>query len=316
LFSRQVKELVKDFMNEIKTMMSSCELCPRNCHVNRNIGETGFCGAGIQPKLARIALHHWEEPPISGERGSGAIFFSNCNLKCCFCQNHTISHGGFGREMSIDDLAEKFLFLQYNGAHNINLVTPAHFVPQIASAIRIARLMGLTVPIVYNTSAYEKVETLKLLEGLIDIYLPDLKCVSPEVGKLYYGAPNYFAFASSAILEMVRQVGPVVLDEQGLMRSGVIVRHLILPDGVSDSFRCLEWAKEYLPSGVYISLMAQYIPFHQAEKRPEINRRITNDEYQAVVDKMAELEFEDGFVQGLESASEDYVPSFDLTGVV
>jgi putative pyruvate formate lyase activating enzyme len=158
---------------------------------------------------------------------------------------------------------------------------------------------------------------LKLLEGLVDIYLPDLKCVSPEVGRLYYGAPNYFAFAGSAIMEMVRQVGPVILDDdQGLMRSGVIVRHLILPDGVADSIRCLEWAKEYLPSGVYVSLMAQYIPFYQAEKHPELNRRITAAEYQTVVDKMAELEFEDGFVQGLESASEDYVPSFDLTGVV
>lgn len=304
-------------MNEIEKIMSSCELCPRNCHIDRTAGELGFCGAGIQPKIARIGLHHWEEPPISGERGSGTIFFTGCNLKCCYCQNHLISHEGFGREITIDDLAEKFLYLQYNGAHNINLVTPTHFVPQIAAAIRMARLMGLSVPIVYNSSSYEKVETLKLLEGLIDIYLPDLKCVSPEVGRLYYGAPNYFAFASSAIIEMVRQVGPVVLDdEQGIMRSGVIVRHLIMPDGVTDSFRCLEWAKEYLPSGVYVSLMAQYIPFYQADKRPEINRRITVDEYQAVVDKMEELEFEDGFVQGLESASEDYVPKFDLSGVV
>ncbi|HBF38973.1 MAG TPA: radical SAM protein, partial [Firmicutes bacterium] len=283
-------------MNEIEKQMSSCELCPRNCHVDRNKNVSGFCGAGIRPKIARIALHHWEEPPISGERGSGAIFFSNCNLKCCFCQNYTISQENFGREISIDELAEKFLYLQYSGAHNINLVTPSHFVPQIALAIRIARLMGLKIPIVYNTSAYEKVETLRLLEGLIDVYLPDLKCVSPEVGRQYYGAPNYFAFASSAILEMIRQVGPVVLDDEGIIRSGVIVRHLIVPNGVPDSIRCLEWAKEYLPQGVYISLMAQYIPFYHAVKHPEINRRLTNEEYQAVVDKMSELEFEDGFV--------------------
>jgi putative pyruvate formate lyase activating enzyme len=302
-------------MNEIEKIMSDCDLCPRNCHVNRNDGALGFCGAGIEPKLARVALHYWEEPPISGEHGSGAIFFSNCNLKCCFCQNYTISHEGLGREVTIDELAEKFLYLQYNGAHNINLVTPAHYVPQIAAAIRMARLMGLKIPFVYNTSSYEKVETLKMLEGLVDIYLPDLKCVSPEVGKLYYGAPNYFAFASSAILEMIRQVGPVILDDQGIMRSGVIVRHLILPDGVEDSFRCLEWAKEYLPSGVYLSVMAQYIPFFKAGKHPEINRRISEAEYQAVVDKMTELDFEDGFMQGLESASEDYVPNFDLTGV-
>ncbi|HBE78635.1 MAG TPA: radical SAM protein [Firmicutes bacterium] len=294
--------------------MSDCDLCPRNCHVNRN-DTLGFCGAGIQPKLARVALHYWEEPPISGERGSGAVFFSNCNLKCCFCQNYAITHEGLGREITIDELSEKFLYLQYNGAHNINLVTPAHYVPQIAAAIRMARLMGLKIPIVYNTSAYEKVETLKMMEGLVDIYLPDLKCVSPEIGKLYYGAPNYFAFAGSAILEMIRQVGPVILDEQGIMRSGVIVRHLLLPDGVDDSFRCLEWAKEYLPSGVYLSVMAQYIPLYQAMKHPEINRRITEAEYQAVVNKMTELDFEDGFMQGLESASEDYVPNFDLTGV-
>lgn len=303
-------------MNEIEKMMIQCDLCPRNCNVNRTHGELGTCGVGIKPKVAKITLHHWEEPPISGERGSGTVFFAGCNLKCCFCQNHYLSQAGFGYEMAIDELAERFLYLQHSGAHNINLVTPSHYVPQIVQTIKIARLMGLTIPIVYNSSAYEKIETLKTLEGLVDIYLPDLKCVSPEIGKLYFNAPNYFAIASSAILEMIRQAGPVTLDQHDIMRSGVIVRHLILPNAIEDSFRCLEWAKEYLPSGVYLSIMAQYVPMHQASKRPEINRRITPDELQAVADKMAELEFEDGFIQGLESASEEYVPCFDLTGVI
>ncbi|MGE5583755.1 MAG: radical SAM protein [Bacillota bacterium] len=303
-------------MNGIEKMLSSCELCPRNCHVDRVNTHSGFCGSGFKPKVARIALHHWEEPPISGERGSGAVFFSGCNLKCCYCQNYQLSHQTSGLEISIDELAERFLFLQANGAHNINLVTPSHFVPQIACAIKIARLMGLNIPVVYNSSSYEKVETLKLLEGLVDIYLPDLKCVSPEIGRLYYGAPNYFAVAGSAILEMVRQAGPVVLDDQNIIRSGVMVRHLIIPGQIEDSFRCLEWARENLPAGVYLSVMAQYIPFYKAADHPEINRRITPEEYQAVVARMEQLEFEDGFIQGLESASEDFVPEFDLTGVV
>ncbi len=315
--SRSINESDGEFdMNKIEQIMSDCDICPRNCHVNRTAGKKGFCGAGSRPKLGRIALHNWEEPPISGERGSGALFFTDCNLKCCFCQNYALSQESLGREINVDELAEKFLYLQYNGAHNINLVTPSHFVPQIASAIRIARLMGLKIPIVYNTSAYEKAETLKTLEGLVDVYLPDLKCISPEISRFYFLAPNYFAFASAAILEMIRQVGPVVLDDEGIIQSGVIVRHLVLPGGVADSIRCLEWAKEYLPQGVYISLMAQYIPFYHAVKHPEINRRLTREEYQLVVDKMDELGFEDGFVQGLESATEDYVPSFDLTGVV
>ncbi len=302
-------------MNEIEKIISSCELCPRNCHVDRSKGELGFCGAGTRVKVAKISLHHWEEPPISGENGSGTVFFTGCNLKCSFCQNYRISQEGVGLEMDIDDLAEKFLYLQYNGAHNINLVTPVHYVPQIAAAIKMAKLMGLTVPIVYNTSSYEKVETLKMLEGLIDVYLPDLKCVSPELGRLYFNAPNYFAFASSAILEMIRQIGPVITDDRGIIKSGVIVRHLILPDGVHDSFRCLEWAREYLPTGVYVSLMAQYIPYYHAFQRPELSRKITREEYEIVVSKMEELEFEDGFVQGLESATDEYVPDFNLSGV-
>lgn len=296
-------------------LLSNCELCPRNCHIDRTRGETGFCGAGLQPKIARIALHQWEEPPISGQRGSGAVFFSHCNLKCCFCQNYQISHEGYGNELSIPELSQKFLGLQEKGAHNLNLVTPTPYVPQIAEAIRLARSNGLTLPVIYNTSAYEKVDTLKLLDGLVDVYLPDLKYVAPEFGLSYSKASNYFAAASPAILEMVRQCGPVKMDEAGIIRSGVIVRHLIMPGAVEDSIRCIEWIKYNLPAGIYLSLMAQYIPLYQAQEHPEINRRITKEEYDRVVAKVMELDFEDGFLQELEAADEAYIPEFDLTGV-
>lgn len=297
------------------TILSNCELCPRNCHVDRTQGETGFCGAGLLPKVARIALHRWEEPPISGDRGSGTVFFSNCNLKCCFCQNHQISHDGYGKELSINELSRKFIELQKAGAHNLNLVTATPYVPQVAEAIRLARAGGMTLPVIYNTSAYEKVDTLKLLEGLVDVYLPDLKYIAPEIGRAYSKASNYFAAASTAILEMVRQCGPVKLDEAGLIRTGVLVRHLIMPGTTDDSIRCIEWVKYNLPAGVYLSLMAQYLPLYQATQHPEIDRRITKDEYDRVVAKVMELDFEDGFLQELDAADEAYIPDFDLTGV-
>ncbi|MCL6590066.1 MAG: radical SAM protein [Firmicutes bacterium] len=296
-------------------LLANCELCPRNCHVDRTKGQLGFCNAGYLPKVARVATHHWEEPPISGERGSGTIFFSHCNLKCCYCQNYQISHEGFGKEITIPELAQKFLFLQSQGAHNINLVTGACYVPQIAQAINIARAIGLAVPVIYNTSAYEKVETLQLLEGLVNVYLPDLKYIDPELGKTYSGAANYFAIASSAIQEMVRQCGPVKLDENGLIRSGVLVRHLILPSATADSIRCLEWIKYNLPKDVYLSLMAQYLPLFKAKDHPPLNRRITEAEYNLVVDKAVDLGFEEGFIQDLDAASAEFIPKFDLTGL-
>jgi putative pyruvate formate lyase activating enzyme len=303
-------------IDAVEKILASCDLCPRNCHVNRTMGRKGFCGAGIQPKIARIALHHWEEPPISGTNGSGTVFFSHCNLKCCFCQNYKISHEGFGREVSVPTLAQKFIQLQSQGAHNINLITGAPYVPQIAQAIRIARdMMGLTIPIVYNTSAYEKVDTLRMLEGLVNIYIPDLKYTAPELGNEYCEAPNYFAVASSAILEMIRQCGPVVVNDDGIMQSGVLVRHLVMPGRIEDSFHCLEWIKYNLGDDVYTSIMAQYIPFYHADKHPEISRKLTSEEYHRVVNKVEELDFANGFIQELEAASEDYIPEFDLTGV-
>ncbi len=302
-------------LNAVEKLLSDCELCPRNCHVNRTQGQLGYCSAGLQPKIARIALHAWEEPPISGEKGSGAVFFSNCNLKCCFCQNYRISHQGFGKEVPVPALAQKFLLLQSMGAHNINLITAAPYVPQIAQAIRIAKGMGLAVPVVYNTSAYEKVDTLRLLEGLVNIYIPDLKYINPELGKEYSDAPNYFAVASVAIQEMVRQCGPTVFDKRGLMLSGLLVRHLVMPGKSEDSLRCLEWIKYNLPDGVYTSIMSQYLPYHNAKDHKEISRKLTQEEYDQVTAKVFELGLENGFIQELDAASEEYVPEFNLTGV-
>lgn len=302
-------------IDAVEKFLANCDLCPRNCRVNRTRGELGYCGAGIQLKIARIALHEWEEPPISGTHGSGAVFFSHCNLKCCFCQNHQISHEGFGKIIPVPTLAQKFLYLQSMGAHNINLITGAPYVLQIAQAIRIARGMGLTIPIVYNTSAYEKVDTLRLLAGLIDIYIPDLKFNAPGLSNAYCDAPNYFAVASPAILEMAKQSGPAVFDENGLMRSGLIIRHLVMPGKIADTLSCLEWIKYNLPESAYTSIMSQYIPSHQAAKHQEIHRKLTQEEYDQVTDKIFELGLENGFIQELDAASEDYIPKFDLTGV-
>ncbi len=302
-------------LDAVERILANCSLCPRNCHVKRTQGQLGYCGAGIQPKIARIALHDWEEPPISGEKGSGAIFFSNCNLKCCFCQNYRISHESFGKEVPVPTLAQKFLQLQSMGAHNINLITGAPYVPQIAQAIQIAKGMGLSIPVVYNTSAYEKVDTLRMLEGLVSIYIPDLKYIDPELGKEYSDAPNYFAVASIAIQEMARQCGPAIFDKAGIMSSGLLVRHLVMPGRIEDSLRCLEWIKYNLPDGAYTSIMAQYLPLHHAQNHPEINRKLTQEEYNLVIAKVFELGLENGFIQELEAASAEYVPEFDLTGV-
>jgi putative pyruvate formate lyase activating enzyme len=275
----------------------------------------GFCHSGVKIRVARIALHHWEEPSISGTNGSGTIFFSGCNLRCCFCQNSQISQEGFGQELTVSELAAGFLDLQRQKAHNINLVTPSHWVPQIASAIMRARELGLTVPIVYNSSAYEKVSTLKMLDGLVDVFLPDLKFHSATLSQRYLNASDYFLYASDAILEMERQCGPVVLDPDGIIRSGLIIRHLVMPGSASDSIACLEWIRSTLPPQTHLSIMAQYLPLHHAPFYPEINRTLTATEYQQVLDKLEELKLENGFIQELQAASENYIPDFDLTGI-
>ncbi len=292
-----------------------CMLCPRHCKAERNI-HNGFCGGGSLPKVARAALHFWEEPVISGEEGSGTVFFSGCPLQCVFCQNHNISSGNFGQEITVERLAEIFLELQEQGANNINLVTATHYVPQIIQALD---LIGekLHIPVVYNSSGYETIETLKLLEGYVDIYLPDLKYLDSDRALRYSNAADYSQIATTAILEMFRQVGAVQYDDRGMLKKGLIVRHMVLPDGVEDSVNILQWIAENLPlDDILVSIMSQYTPFHRSAEYPEIHRRLTEEEYETVLDALDDLEIENGFCQELSSASEEYTPSFRLEGVL
>ena len=291
--------------------LKGCVACPRRCGAQRSreLG-AGFCGGGLFPKVARAALHAWEEPCISGTRGSGAVFFSGCGLGCVFCQNQEISRGQKGAVITPKRLAAIFQELVEQGAHNINLVTAGHFVEAVLEALRHYRP---PVPVVYNSSGYEALETLRRLEGWVDVYLPDLKFVRQEVSSRYAGAPDYFAYASAAIREMARQTGPAVFDKEGLLVRGTIVRHLILPGNTRNSIEVLNWLKENLP-GVPVSLMAQYIPCGDAARYPEINRTITRREYQKVLDHLFSLGL-DGYVQDRSAARRAYVPSFSLEGV-
>ncbi|WHE06561.1 radical SAM protein [Thermoanaerobacterium thermosaccharolyticum] len=292
-----------------------CNICPRNCNVDRST-KKGFCGMSNDIKVAKAYLHEWEEPCISGTRGSGTVFFTGCNLKCVFCQNYKISQGNFGIGVSTEKLADIFMNLEKSGAHNINLVTPTIFIPKIKEAIIIARNNGLSIPIVYNSNAYENVESLKTLDGLIDIYLPDLKYYNDETAIKYSNAPHYFEFATKAILEMYRQVGNPVFDNDGIMKRGIIIRHLILPGKLDETKKILKWIKDNLSNEVYVSLMGQYIPYYNANKYQELNRRISNREYEEAIEYFFEIGLENGFVQDDESASESFIPDFDLEGIL
>ena len=297
--------------------MSHCALCPRNCLVNRTIGEKGFCGQTAEITAARAALHFWEEPCISGTCGSGAVFFSGCNLQCIFCQNHNIALGKSGRIISPERLSEIFLELQDKGAANINLVTGSHFIPQIAFSLEMARTKGLSLPIVYNTGSYEKTSSLKLLEGLVDIYLPDLKYFSHELSLKYSHAEDYFEVASSAIAEMFRQVGVPVLDSQtGLMKRGMIVRHLLLPGQTADSKHILRYLHDTYGNDIYVSIMNQYTPLNHVEAVPELNRTVTDREYEKVLAFADKIGIEKGFMQEGGTAKESFIPAFDYTGVL
>ncbi|WP_156272921.1 radical SAM protein [Neomoorella glycerini] len=291
-------------------VLKHCNLCPRACGVNRLAGERGFCRAGARPKVARAILHHWEEPCLSGSRGSGTVFFSHCNLRCIFCQNYRISWQGRGQEMAVESLAALFLALQAQGAHNINLVSPTPYSPFLVPALREARKQGLQIPVVYNCNAYESIASLRSLEGLVDIYLPDLKYPDPEPAGRYSHAPDYFNVATAAILEMQRQVGTLVLDDDGLARRGLLIRHLVLPGQARAACRVLEWIKATLPRETHISLMAQYVPVWQAGRCPEINRKLTAAEYETVLDYFENLGFENGYYQELEAATTAYIPDF------
>ena len=299
-------------MTDSASMLRSCRLCPRNCGVDRTAGQTGFCGCGAEARLARASLHFWEEPCVSGTAGSGTVFFSDCNMRCVFCQNHDISQGGSGRTVGTRDLAAVIESLGAKGPHNINLVSPTQYTPQIMAALE---RTTSTPPVVWNSNAYENAGVLRLLEGIVDVYLPDLKYCDDDLAIRYSSAPGYFAAATASILEMVRQVGPVVLDERGIARKGLIVRHLVLPGHVDDSRRVLEWIAGNMPRGVYVSLMSQYIPAHNASGYAGINRRLTQREYDEIVDRMISLGLEDGYCQDLSSASPGFTPPFDLEGL-
>ncbi|MEE0809456.1 radical SAM protein [Blautia sp.] len=293
---------------------TNCHLCPRNCGINRTIS-VGFCGCGSTLKAARAALHHWEEPCISGTRGSGAVFFSGCTLKCCFCQNHLISQGTLGKELSPKRLGEIFLSLQEQGAHNIDLITATQFLPQILPALDFVK-HKLHIPVIYNCGGYEKTETLALLKDYIDIYLPDLKYFDSSLSWRYSKAKNYFEIASEAIPYMIEQTGELRYDAQGILQKGVIIRHMVLPGGKEDSIQLLHWIKENLPKGKYLlSLLSQYTPFYKSRDYPEINRRITTYEYTKVLDTAISLGLTQGFMQEKSSAKEEYTPPFDLEGI-
>lgn len=293
--------------------MAGCGLCPRMCGADREKGQLGFCGMGADITAARAALHFWEEPPISGQRGSGAVFFSGCSLGCSFCQNTEISHGRFGKTISTPRLREVFENLIAQGAHNINLVTPTHFLPQILPALE----PRLPVPVVYNCGGYERVETLRLLEGKVDVYLPDLKYAESDLAKELSGAPDYFPVAVRAIDEMVRQVGRPQYDGDGMLQKGVIIRHLVLPGQVQNSLKVLDYIAEHFPRGsVLLSLMAQYVPSGKVKNTPPFHRTVTREEYEAVVDWLYMLGLEDGFLQEPAAATDDYLPDFSLEGIL
>lgn len=333
----------------MKFTMEKCCLCPRNCGADRvaatvetdngkecvksiqekvipkkripgksgkdlKIG-VGYCGMTADIYVARAALHMWEEPCISGEEGSGTVFFSGCTLRCVFCQNFQIAAGKAGKRITPERLIEIFLELQEKGANNINLVTPTHYILKIAEAIKGARDRGLIIPIVYNTSGYEKVESLKLLDGLVNVYLPDFKYVSPVISGKYSKAPDYFEVAGKALKEMYRQVGEPQFNEKGIMTKGIIVRHLLLPGYVEDSKNVIEYLYKTYKDSIYISIMNQYTPLSQVKDYPEIDRKVTTKEYDEVVDYAIEIGVTNGFVQEGGTSGESFIPEFNYDGV-
>ncbi len=299
-----------------ETIMSDCTLCPRNCASNREAGVKGFCGESKDIRIARAALHFWEEPVISGQKGSGAVFFTGCNLKCIFCQNTSVASNKVGAVVSKERLADIFMELEKQGAVNINLVTASHYAPQVADVIRLAKQKGLQLPIVYNTSSYERAESLRLLEGLVDVYLPDMKYMDSGMAERYSNAEDYPQIAKEAIAEMFRQVGEPVFDESGnLMKRGMIVRHLVMPGAVKNAKQVIDYLLDTYGDAIYISLMNQYTPMKDFEKYPELNRRVTRREYERVISYALDKGIKNAFIQEGETAKESFIPEFNLTGV-
>ncbi|MDO4564870.1 MAG: radical SAM protein [Clostridia bacterium] len=293
--------------------MNACTLCPRNCRTDRS-SSCGFCGAYDKPRIARIGLHHYEEPPISGFLGSGAVFFSGCNLRCVFCQNHELRDGRAGEVFDISRLADAFLHLQKQGAHNVNLVTPTPHIPAIAEALHLAKERGLKIPIVFNTNAYTSVSALLRLEGLIDIYLPDFKYKSAELALRFSSANAYFETAKAAISEMLRQVGNLKTDERGIALRGVLIRHLVLPGCAFDSRAIIAEIAASFGTDTHLSLMRQYAPLPDMPK--PLNRRITDREYQSCIDACEAVGLKNVFIQGRDSASLEYTPAFFNSNVI
>lgn len=290
--------------------LEKCTLCPFECKVNRMNGKLGRCKAGAKLKIGLVSIHYDEEPCISGKEGSGTIFFTNCNLKCIFCQNYIISCEGKGEEITIEELAKMFLDQQKKGANNINLVTGTPYVPHIIEAIKIAKAEGLNIPILYNTSGYETIETLKMLEGYIDIYLPDFKYYDNKLAKKLSNIDDYKEVAQEAIKEMYRQVGKNEYDERGILKKGIIIRHLVLPNNIENSKGVLKCIKDNMPDDITVSLMAQYFPTYKANENKEINRKLTKEEYEEIENYLYELGIENGYLQDLGENEEQYVPRF------
>lgn len=290
--------------------LEECQLCPYKCKVNRLEGKKGKCKASDKAKISLVSLHNFEEPCISGTKGSGTLFFSNCNFNCVFCQNYKISQEGMGEEVSIEFLANSMLNLQDKGAHNINLVTPVMYVYHIIEAIKIAKNNGLNIPIIYNSNGYENIETLKLLKGYIDVYLPDFKYSDNKLGKKYSNVDNYFEVTTEAIKEMYSQVGAPKLNADGIIEKGLIIRHLVLPNAMENTKNVLKWIKDNIDNSVYISIMAQYFPTYKSKEIGEINRKINIKEYEEIENYVYEIGIENGYMQDLGEHEEEYVPEF------
>lgn len=317
--------------------MRECKLCPRKCSVDRSSGQRGICGETEEIRAARASLHMWEEPCISGENGSGTVFFSGCSLHCIFCQNYQIANGGKGEKLTIEQLAEVFLRLQDKGANNINLVTATHYVPQVVQALEKAQRDGLHLPVVYNSSGYEEVDTVKRLEGYVDIYLPDFKYVDNQLSRQYSNAPDYFHKAKDAVKEMVRQTGEMQFTDEAtkresldiaeyqrrseagerlIMTRGVIVRHLLLPGCLEDSKRVIKYLLQEYGDKIFISIMNQYTPLPHMKKHPTLNRKVTEEEYEELLEYAIASGIENGFLQEGDVAMESFIPEFDGRGII
>ena len=292
-------------------LLKKCEICPHKCGVNRINNQIGRCKSKNTVKVAKASVHKYEEPCISKLNGSGTVFFSNCNLNCVFCQNFEISQLGYGKEITIEELANVFIQLQNKNVNNINLVTPTSYAIQIIEAIKISKNKGLNIPIIYNTNGYENIETIKMLEGYIDIYLPDLKYAENELGKKYSKVNNYFEIATSAINEMYKQVGKIRFDEKGIIKKGVIIRHLVLPNHIENSRKVLKWINENMPKDIMVSVMNQYFPTYKAKNEKDLGRKLTRREQANIEKYLYSLDLERGFIQDLEKNEEKYVPNWN-----